>query len=351
MSYRLVPYTKEWESAAGRANIRLASSGAAPYLLPDRAAPIAAAGPIGRQHWLVADAGDEIRGGCLLQSQPAWVDGEEALAVNVQSPLSEGLADRSHAGLAPWLIREIVRRHPFAYSVGMGGETMPYPRLLRALGWRLELVPFYFRVLAGRWFLANMRPLRRHPKWGWLAASGGAFPLLSDVAFALLHAWRTRELNLATAAGHSAPQWTALRSGYGFAIDRTPATLDALYPLADRSFVRFRVPGAVGVLRGTAFRGHAYFGDLFVATLVEAVCQPGAERALLDASVSEARALGAGLLLTNQTSPELRRSFESAGWLAYPSNYLLAFSPPLAARVGGQPVYVNRGDGDGLLNL
>src|ERR1019366_3413910 len=167
MSYRLVPYTKEWESAAGRANIRLALSGATPFLLPDHAAPNAAAGPVHRQHWLVADSDDEVRGGCLLQSHPAWVNGEEASVVNVQSPLSEGLADRRHAGLAPWLVRELVRRHPFSYSVGMNGEHMPYPRLLRALGWRVERVPFYFRVLAGRSFLANIQPVRNHPKLGW----------------------------------------------------------------------------------------------------------------------------------------------------------------------------------------
>ena len=351
MSYRLVPYTKELESAAKRANIRFGRSGAMPFLLPDHAAPSGAAGPVRRQHWLVVDSDDEVRGGCLLQSVPGWVDGEEADVVNVQSPLSEGLADRRYAGLAPWLVRELVRRHPFSYSVGMGGEHMPYPRLLRALGWRVEPVPFYFRVLDGRLFLANMQLLRRNPRLGWLAAAGGAVPLLPDAAFALLHAWRTRDSTHAATAWQNAPEWTVLRSRYGFAMDRTPMILDALYPPGDHNFVRLHIPGAAGVLRVSALRGHAYFGNLVVATLVEAFCLPGAERALLQATVEEARSMGAGLLVTNQTAPELRQALESAGWLSYPSNYLLAVSLALAARVGGQPVYVNRGDGDGLLSL
>jgi len=350
MSYRLVPYTRELESAARRVNIRLMRSGKVPFLLPDHAAPGEPDGPVRLRHWLVLDSEDEVRGGCLLQSLPAWVDGEEVGVVNVQSPLSEGLADRRYAGLGPWLVRELVRRHPLSYSVGMGGEHMPYPRLLRALGWRIEPVPFHFRVLAGRLFLANMQPLRRNPKLGWLAIAGGAIPILPNAAFALLHAWRTRESTHSTAR-QNAPEWIRLRSRYGFAMERTSAILDALYPPDDHSFVRLHIPGATGVLRVRALRGHAYFGDLVVATLVEAFCQPGAECALLQAAVDKARAMGAGLLLTNQTAPELQQALESAGWLSYPSNYLLALSPPLAARVGGKPVYVNRGDGDGLLSL
>ena len=351
MSYRLVSYAEEWESAVGRANIRLGLSGGAPFLLPDRAAPNANAGPVRRQYWLVVDSDGEVRGGCLLQFHPGWVDGEEASVVNVQSPLSEGLADRRHAGVAPWLVRELVRRHPFSYSVGMGGEHMPYPRLLRALGWRVEPVPFYFRVLAGRQFLANIQPLRRHPKLGRLAAIGGAIPLLPDAAFALLHSWRTRDSAHGITPRQKAPEWTGLRPRYGFAMDRTAVILDALYPPGDRDFLRLHVPGGAGVLRVSASQGHAHFGNLTVATLVEAFCQPGAEGALLRAAVDGARAKGAGLLLTNQTAPELLQALRSAGWLTYASNYLLAISPPLAVRLREQPVYVNRGDGDGLLNL
>ena len=353
MSYRLVPYTPEWEPSVARANLRLQQSGKAPFLFPNRAAPAQAAGPVRREHWVVADSADEVRGGCLLQTIPAWLGGEQSEVVNVQSPLSEGLVDRRYTGLAPWLLRELNRRHPFSYSVGMGGEHMPYARLLRAVGWRVEPVPFYFRVLAGRLFLANMRPLRAHPKLGWLAAAGGAAPILPDAAFTLLHAWRSRlsASAAAPAASQRPPEWSDIRAGYGFAMERTPAVLDALYPLDDHRFVRFEAAGAAGVLRVNALKDHPYFGDLTVATLVEAFCRPESQRALLKAAVDESRARGAALLLTNQTAPELVQALHAAGWLPYPSNYLMALSPSMTARVGDQPVYINRGDGDGLLNL
>jgi len=134
-------------------------------------------------------------------------------------------------------------------------------------------------------------------------------------------------------------------------VERTPAILDALYPPGNQHFARLEVPGATGVLRAVPVHGHAYFGDLVVGTLVEAFCQPGTERELLQAATDQARALGAGLLVTNQTATELQQGLKRDGWLPYRSNFLVAFSPPLAKRIGEQQVYVNRGDGDGLLNL
>ncbi len=351
MGYRLIAYTGDWEPAVRRANLRMERSGGMPFLLPPHAVPARDAAPLRLEHWLVADASDEIRGGCLLQTLPGWVDGKESVVVNVQSPLSEGLVDPRYVGVAAWMVREIVRRHPLSYSVGMGGEHMPYPRLLRALGWRVEPVPFYFRVLAGRRFLANMQLLRHHPKLGWLASVGGLIPVIPDAAFNLLSNWRARNSTQEPSTLQPPPEWTRLRSGYGFAIDRNPMVVDHLYPLSDPSFVRFQSPGGNGVLRLSALRQHAYFGDLMVVTLIEAFCQPGAAPALLQAAVSESRARGADLMVTNQTAPELRQALALGGWFSYPSNYMLALSPLLTARTSAQPIYVNRGDGDGLVNL
>ncbi len=359
MGYRLIPYTAEWEQASARSNARLHASGAAPFFLPERAA-----GPqdspqndnraVRREHYLVLDDGDEVRGGCLFQYCQARVDGAAAQVVNVQSPLSEGLFDLRYAGVAPWMIREIVRRHPLAYCVGMGGEQLPFPRLLRALGWRVEPLPFYFRVLAGRLFLANMQLVRKHPRLGPLATAGGVVPFLPDLLLAVAPAWRTakRDPQRAPQPHHGGRvAWAAIRTRYAFGVERTPDVLDALYPPADPHFLRIQVPGGFGVLRTHQFRGDSYFGNLRVATLVEAMCQPEAVRSLLRAALDGARGTGAGLLITNQSAPELQTGLKSEGWFSYRSNYLTGLSLPLATRIGLRPCYINRGDGDGLLNL
>ena len=346
MSYRLVPYSVTWLDAVARCNRRLTTSGSAPFLLPEDATK---SGLIHREHWIAVSEDNEVHGGCMLQFQPAWIDGEVAQAINIQSPLSEGFADRRYATLAAWMLRELVRRYPFAYSVGMGGSQMPYPRLLKALGWQLQLVPFYFRILAGRRFLQHMQPVRQHPTLGTVARLGGAVPLLPDLAIALFQSWRTTTSR--TLVQSHIPDWTRIRTRYGFAINRTPDILDALYPVGDPRFCRLDVAGGMGVVSLREFSGHKYFGDLRVATLVEALTELGAEQALLSAALQSARRLGADLLLTNQTAPDLCTALSAAGWLSYSSNYLVGFAPALSAAISGRPVYVTRGDGDGLLNL
>jgi hypothetical protein len=354
MSYRLELYTQEWESAGGRYNERLQASGKAPFLLPEKA-EVSTSTYCTREYRLVVDATGEVRGSCLLQRQPGWVDGSVREVVNVQSPLSEGTADKRYVGVAIWMMREVVRQHPLTYSVGMGSADAAYPRLLRALGWRLDEIPFYFRVLAGRKFLANLQPLRKHPRLRVISAVGGMIPLLPDWGIEGLHLWRGRKAPRGRGGDVSPsgplPEWTALRERYGFAVERTPRALAEWYPEGQGRFIRVVAPGALGILARSRFQDHTYFGNLAVATLVEALLEPGAEQGLLRAAVREARRGGAALLVTNQADPELCRALEAAGWLSYRSNYLAGYSPELARSIAGRPVYLNRGDGDGLLNL
>jgi hypothetical protein len=351
MGYQLIPYTVEWEPKVAQSNARLAADKAM-FLIPDRAVrPGDHTGSVRLQDWLAVDDSGQVRGACLLQTRKAWAGNEHVEVVNIQSPLSEGLMDRQFIGLAPWMMREIGRRHPLAYSVGMGNASMPYPRLLKALGWRLQEVPFFFYVLDGRRFLANVRPLREHPKFGLFAKAGASLPFLPNAAFSLLHGWRRSAAPSSPKAPSGTPEWSRLCMEYGFAASRSAEVVNELYPPDDQRVLRLQVPGGLGILRVSRFSSHNYFGNLFVATLSESLCEPGAERQLLDAARKGARDMGAALLLTNQTDPRQCEALATAGWLSHPSNFLVGFSPALAARIGDKPVYVTRGDGDGLLNL
>jgi hypothetical protein len=145
--------------------------------------------------------------------------------------------------------------------------------------------------------------------------------------------------------------WSDIRGRYSFAVERTPDLLDALYPPNDPRFHRIAVFGGLGLVAVGEFHQHKYFGDLRVVTLVEMLVENGAEGLLLSAVLKFARVTGADLLVTNQSAPELCVALRSAGWLEHASNYFVALAPGLAAVVGERPIYITRGDGDGLLNL
>jgi hypothetical protein len=349
IKYQLVSFTPEWQKAAERCNERLRACQPPPsFFLPRGDGGVVVRGPIRWEHWLVIDDTGEVRGGCLLQTQPAWVAGKETEAVSIQSPLSEGIVDRRHAALAVWMTKEVQDNFPNPYSVGMGSLQAPYARILKALRWRVELAPYYFRVLSGRRLLANVAPLRKHGRLGWAVRAGALVPFIPDVFFSALH--RFRAARPGPSVDSSKPEWTRVRSRYGFAIDRSEPMLAALYG-DTKNFLRLIVPGGLGFIRWTDCRSNPYFGDLRLATLLDAICEPGAELRLVQAATDAARDHGADLLMTNQMAPDIIKAVEQNGWLPYSSNFVVAFSPDVTKRIGSAPVFVTRGDGDALVHL
>lgn len=216
MKYTFVPFTSERLKAAAALNERLAASVSAPFLLPQRENVDTGVVAVRREHWLVIDDSGEVRGGCLLQFHRGWVGGREADVVNVQSPLSEGLIDRRHAGVAGWMIKHVEERFRFAYAVGMGSEQAALARLFKALRWRVELVPFFFRVLSGRRMLAYLQPLRSHARFGWAVRAGAFIPLVPDLAFAAVHSYRRAPRS---SGGHTGSgSWVGIPSVSGMAL-------------------------------------------------------------------------------------------------------------------------------------
>src|SRR5215471_30444 len=143
MPLRIVPYTEREEMAARAFNQRMRERGAASeFLLPESAPPYNSASSIHTVYNLALD-GDFCRGGFVLSDYPSWLDRNEITAVNCIAPLSEGIVDPAHAFVAMRIVKAIEERSPYAFSVGMGAENNPYPRLLKAAGWTIRTIPFF----------------------------------------------------------------------------------------------------------------------------------------------------------------------------------------------------------------
>src|SRR2546427_9725420 len=87
-----------------------------------------------------------------------------------------------------------MRRVPLLYSVGMGGRGTQVARLVRAIGWPMQVVPFYFKVRHGSRFLREVRYLRRGRGGAALldlAAAAGIGALAARGAGPALTPWRT----------------------------------------------------------------------------------------------------------------------------------------------------------------
>jgi len=364
MAIDFVLHRAAHREAVAAFNRRLLSAlDAAPFLLPLETEP--REGLIEIRHYLALD-GEEVRGGYLLASYPCVLNGVAATVANIQSPLAESIIDKRFLLLPALMVKQFLRHNPLCFCVGMGQPTNPLPRLLRAAGWSVEAVPFYFRVHRVGRFL-RLLPLLRRPAWKRLGAGAIAVTGLGRLLGAV-----AQRRKCAAPSGFDVIRedgwgdwadeiWTAFKNQCRFAVRRDAAMLRELYPPAEprlrilRIVAGRRTVGWAAALL-TPMRRHPHFGDLYVATILDCAAKPDAFPAvaiLVDEALGRE---GADLVITNQALGRWTAAFGMAGFRSYPSNYQFACSPGLAMQLSNRPVstelvHLTRGDGDGRIHL
>jgi hypothetical protein len=101
-------------------------------------------------------------------------------------------------------------------------------------------------------------------------------------------------------------------------------------------------------------RGHKQFGDLRVGTIVDCLAPPEDAAVVVRTATRVLEERGVDLIVSNQLHQTWSRALAAAGFRQAPTNFLLAMSPALAARMenhGDREIHMNRGDGDGPIHL
>lgn len=370
-TFSVVAQTREETDAVLAFNDRMrAAKAPADFLLPDQPNNSHTLGtPPQAIEWtkfVVVDNNDEVHGGFLLMSQPAWLNGAIVEAANYQAPLSEGIVDSRYGMVGMHMLRYVQKHWPLTFAVGMGGMDRPLPRLLQAAGWQLRAVPFLFHVVRASRVLRELRMLQERTPLR-LAARAGALSGAGAIGVAALQhrAWTSdagaREVRLERVERWDEwadRLWQDVRDAMRFSVLRDRATLDCLYPLGDPKYVAYvaRQGGDVvgwAVAFNTQMRDHNHFGNLRVATILDVLALPSAASAVASHVRRTLAADGADLVVTNQTHECWLDAFRRAGFLNGPSNYLFAMSKLLSQSVGDafRRIHVTRGDGDGRIHL
>jgi hypothetical protein len=351
MAIEIVPYVPAHGAAVRRFHQRLAAGGADPEMrFPETPGS-------DTQLWLAVE-GDEVRGGYILRRQTFSFGGETHAVAHYRLPLSEGLVNRAYALLAVRLVRDALHREAGLYALGMGGWERPLPEMLKRLNWRMAAVPFYFKVPHPYRFLRQIRALRSSA-FRRLASDAAAFSGAGWLALWLAGTARrtagTEPVETpASFAGWADAVWERSRARYAMAAVRDAATLDRLYPPSDPRFLRIRAAGGWAVALDTAMRGHKQFGDLRVGAIVDALAAPEDAARVIRAAARTLEERGVDLIVSNQLHHAWSGALAAAGFRQGPTNFLVAMSPALAARIEGradQEIHMNRGDGDGPIHL
>ena len=374
MSVEIVPYLPEHVPAVQDFNARLRSAGVAEAfglrsLLPEAIGSQAQLGARIHEELFVAVDGDAVRGGYTLKDQDFIVNGSSASIGFFRQAVSEGTIDNRYVLIGPRLLRDALRREPRIYALGIGGYDQAATRLLKGARFEFVTAPFYFRVEHARRFLREVRPVRSS-RARRVASDIAASTGLGTLGIAALQRYRkglSRD-RAALKAGNPGlfgawanDVWEAARGGFAFGAVRDLALLARLYDGPGNPVIKVTVEGADGprgwaVCLATQRTDDKYFGNLKLGSIVDLLAVPGHERALINAAVARLRQERVDLIVTNQTFGPLGTALRQAGFLSGPSNFLFAASPALSAELGSLQAslptfYLNRGDGDGPVNL
>ena len=369
MAIVIEPYREEHQAAMQEFNRRLQAAGGGPDLVFYRSS---------QPHWLpraenssvyneyfVALEGVAVRGAYALKHEKILVGGSDLHSVACyHHPLSEGVVSRSYAAVGGLLLRDALKRQPRLYALGMGGLDRPLAKMLAAMGWRLYLVPFYFRVVHPYRFLRQMRSLRE-ARWRSVLMDLGALTGVGPVALRVLQG--AARLRSASARPFLAEQvdgfegwadslWLAARSECSMTPARDSETLKMLYPAADKHFTRLRIKRDDAIIGWTVVgerRRDSKFGDLRVGSIIDCWAASGDKLAVLLAATEALQAQGMDLIVANHSHRVWGQAFQSAGYFKGPSNFVFAASKELTELL--QPFdqnklsfHITRADGDGL---
>lgn len=322
-----------------------------------------------RQHYLAIDQNSVVRGGYVLQHQEFLLGGETLRLSFLGLPISEGIINRAYSPIGVQLLRHAVQQQPFVFGLGIGGYHDPLARMLIASGWRLYVVPFYFRVVHSFRFLNNIAYLRqsatRRRLVDFLAYSG-----IGGLGIRAIHAglrlWN-KTIPHATAefvedfGDWADAVWLRNRDAYGMSAVRNAEVLRILYPKSSSRFLRIKVslggrPIGWAILLNTQCIGHKYFGDMRVGTIVDGFSAPENAATIIACATMWLERQGVDIIVSNQSHAEWCDGLARAGFLRGPSNFLFASSPRLAKRlaeavIANNQTHLNRGDGDGPIHL
>jgi hypothetical protein len=369
MSLRVVRATANDSSDIRALNQRLRDACAGFQLPEEEPEFLAGAAPEPARVWREFFIGrDEtaVRGGYLLKHEPLRIASSEVEVCNYQLPVSEGIVNRAHAMVGIQLLQDAMKRSELLYCLGMGSLTRPLPRLLNRFRWKVESVPFYFRVIHASAFLKNIRYLRER--------SGG--PALTSIArysglgTLATYGWRltSRIRQPALPRGISVeechsfgteidPFFIALQRSYGALLERTAAVLNTRLPSNDSRLIRIiaRRSGKIFgwlVLTRSNLHDHKQFGSMRLGCIVDGLCDPELAPVLIRLGTDRLISEHVDLIVSNQTHSGWIQGLRRCGFASGPSNFIFARSPALTSRTPQLGEWhINRGDGDGPINL
>jgi hypothetical protein len=312
----------------------------------------------------VAVEDGHVRGGYAASRHQAWVGGETRPVSYMRLPVSEAVVNRKYSLVPARLVKDALARHPLTFGMGMGGDEVPVARLLKAMKFRVEPVPFYFKIHRAARFLTGS-----HVMNPWLAKSaaysGGAWAAKHALDLALVRD-RALERRLRVEVvpdfrDWADELWDNAKEKYTWVAGRDSQAMNAIYPTRERSYIRLKVwDGARlagwAILLDMHLKDDKRFGRVRAGQIVDCFGAPDEAAAVMRGACRFLEDRGVDFIRSHQSHPAWCKALRNSGFLQGSSYFLYGHAPAISEildRVDPQQlgVHLNRGDGDSPLYL
>ncbi|HEU4680548.1 MAG TPA: hypothetical protein VFS51_02305 [Gemmatimonadales bacterium] len=308
--------------------------------------------------------GDDVRGAYALKRQPVSFRGKIRQVGNLYMPLSEGTVNRAYSLVGARLFSDAMQREPMLFALGLGGGNTLVTGLVRALGWQLHSVPFFFKVVNAHRFLRQIRYLRTtrlRSRLLDLAAFSGIGWAIAAGAGAMLTrrpegATDLRAEEVDRFGDWADDLWSSCAACYSFASVRTSDILNRVHPPERKNLLRLKVTRAgrvVGyaVLQDEESTPSETLGEMRVGTVVDALAHPADAESVIWLAAQALESRRVDLMISNQSHPAWGVGLRRAGFIEGPSTCIFAAARRLADHIRlvdpqWQDAHLNRGDGD-----
>jgi|TARA_Y100000780_G_scaffold78227_1_gene70800 hypothetical protein len=311
-----------------------------------------------------------VRAGYTLKCQWFKVNDTLLRIGYYYQPVSAGLFNKKYNICGVMLLNDAQKKYPNLFSLGMGGYSEPLPKLLKSLNWKLQKVPFFFKVFNPNSFLKNMRyfkntklesffiMLMMYSGLGWLFIKF-IFQVSSLFNFRLKkeHHLTVKEIEIFDQDLDLV--WENSKQYNSFAAVRNCEYLKILY--SDKRFIKLKFVDnnkIVGwsISLCTKLDDHKYFGHMRLGSIVDCLSLKGYEKSIVCLTAKLLKYKEADLIVSNQSHIFWKNAFKINSFINGPSNYIFALSKILSDKLMDDKklkdyIHLTRGDGDGPINL
>ncbi len=317
------------------------------------------------RRFILTENSNVIRAGYNLKYQWFKVNDEIIQLGYYYNPVTAGLFNKKYNVCGILLLNDANKKKHDLFSLGMGGYSEPLPKLLKAMSWKLEKVPFFFKVIHPYIFLKNFKYLKNTKLksivveiltisgLGWLGIK-----FISFFHYIFNFSKKKKELDveeIKVIDRNFDELWEKVKDLSSFIAVRNSKYLNELY--SSERFIKlkfFHNNKLVGwsVALCTKLNNHKQFGNMQLGSIIDCLSLKNYEFEIINKTTEILKEKGSNLIVSNQTHVFWQNAFKKNIFIRGISNFIFASSKSLSNKIKTNKfMHITRGDGDGPINL